>query len=70
MPTLRCPIDDDGKFVGVGEGGESLEGKDILGDGIGAMIDLGRERGWVLSEKEIKHKYPYDWKSKQPVIIR
>jgi isoleucyl-tRNA synthetase len=68
--TLRCPIDDDGKFVGIGEGGEDLEGKDILGDGIEAMIQLGRERGWILGEKEVKHSYPYDWKSKKPVIIR
>lgn len=43
---------------------------EILKGGGKAIISLGKERGWLLAQKEIRHKYPYDWKSKQPVILR
>ncbi|WVO24937.1 isoleucine-tRNA ligase [Cryptococcus decagattii] len=79
MPEkLRCPIDDDGKFTdelvswaGAGDASvSSLVGKEVLGKGTDAMVDLLRERGILLADETIEHRYPYDWKSKKPIIIR
>ncbi|AFR98680.2 isoleucine-tRNA ligase [Cryptococcus neoformans C23] len=78
LEKLRCPIDDDGKFTeelvswaGAGdESVSSLVGKEVLGKGTDAMVDLLRERGVLLAEETIEHRYPYDWKSKKPIIIR
>lgn len=49
---------------------ERLIGKEVLGDGTGAVIDLLREHGKLLKEVEVAHKYPYDWRTKKPVIFR
>jgi isoleucyl-tRNA synthetase len=72
---LRCPIDDEGRFTAAvsewSEGkAQDLIGKEVLGDGIDAMLDLLRSQGVLLAEQSIQHRYPYDWKSKKPVIIR
>lgn len=45
-------------------------GKGVLGEGTDAMVDLLRERGVLLAEETIEHRYPYDWKSKKPIIVR
>jgi isoleucyl-tRNA synthetase len=49
---------------------ERLGGKDVLGDGTGAVIELLQERGTLLKEVEVRHKFPYDWRTKKPVIFR
>jgi isoleucyl-tRNA synthetase len=33
------------------------------------MADL-QSRGYLLGRTTIRHKYPYDWRTKKPVIIR
>ncbi|OCF44364.1 isoleucine-tRNA ligase [Kwoniella heveanensis CBS 569] len=73
---LRCPIDDDGRFTQqlVGwskeEGVKSLVGEEVLGGGTDKMVDLLRSTGSLLAEQPIEHRYPYDWKSKKPIIVR
>ncbi|KAK4689695.1 isoleucyl-tRNA synthetase, partial [Tremellales sp. Uapishka_1] len=73
---LRCPIDDDGKFTSALVGWscdkstETLVGKEVLGDGIQAMINLLKEEGSLLAEEEIEHRYPCDWKTKERIIVR
>lgn len=63
-----CPIDDDGRFTA--ELGDALQGQDILGDGLGAVIEHLKARGALVGEEVVRHKYPYDWKTKKPVIVR
>ncbi|WVF69036.1 isoleucine-tRNA ligase [Kwoniella sp. CBS 6097] len=73
---LRCPIDDDGRFTEqlVGwskeEGVKSLVGQEVLGGGTDKMVDLLKTTGSLLAEQPIEHRYPYDWKSKKPIIVR
>lgn len=74
--ALRCPVDDDGRFTadvddwaGVSSG-QSLVGKAVLGDAVPAVIDLLKEQGVLLAEENLEHRYPHDWKSKEPVIVR
>lgn len=77
LPTdVRCPIDDAGCFTlplvewsGDRET-QRLVGKSVLCDGVGVMIDLLREEGSLLAEQEVEHRYPCDWKTKEPVIVR
>lgn len=73
---LRCPVDDDGCFTDdlVGwagsEDARDLVSKSVLGDGVGAVIDLYARWGTLLAEEMIEHRYPLDWKTKEPIIVR
>ena len=75
LDKLRSPVNDDGCFVAAMDWldpkiSHSLEGKEVLGKGNDAVVELMRDAGYLLAEEKIKHKYPYDWKSKTPTIIR
>ncbi|KAK6907961.1 hypothetical protein I203_101962 [Kwoniella mangroviensis CBS 8507] len=73
---LRCPVDDDGRFTSDLESwvegviASSLVGKEVLGKGSDAMVDLLSRSDVLLAEQKIEHRYPYDWKSKKPIIVR
>ncbi|KAG9298343.1 hypothetical protein G9A89_002831 [Geosiphon pyriformis] len=64
-----CPVDDLGNFtsdVGV----LSLEGKFVLDNGTTAVIEYLKAKNLLLREEIISHKYPYDWRTKKPIILR
>lgn len=66
---VAAPVDNAGNFteeVGV----ESLVGANVLKDANDRVIALLKESGHLLLEKPYVHKYPYDWRSKKPVITR
>lgn len=42
----------------------------MLKEGNEAVVRILREGGVLLHEHEYRHKYPYDWRSKEPVIVR
>ncbi|KAN0066015.1 isoleucine-tRNA ligase [Thecaphora frezii] len=80
---IFSPIDDRGCFTadleqledgdGVPEAesiSRRLIGKEVLGDGAKEMLAILSEKGALLSTHTLRHKYPYDWRSKQPVIVR
>ena len=61
-------VNEKGQFIdGVGCG---LEGKEVLGEGSDSVIQLLQERGRLLHTERYVHRYPYDWRSKTPVITR
>ena len=61
-------VSESGQYTdGVGCG---LEGKEVLGDGSESVIELLRESGQLLHVERYVHRYPYDWRSKTPVITR
>jgi isoleucyl-tRNA synthetase len=63
------PVDDVGRFtddVGV----EGLTGLEVLGEGTRRVIEMLRASGRLLQHRPYEHKYPYDWRSKTPVIVR
>ncbi|KAF8428197.1 tRNA synthetases class I-domain-containing protein [Tirmania nivea] len=48
-----------------------LVGKPVQFSGNKAVVELLRDHGALLGlEEKYLHKYPYDWRTKQPVIIR
>jgi len=67
-----APLDNEGRFTSdaLPRDPDLLLGKEVLGDGNRAVLDYLTERHSLLGTHKYKHKYPYDWRSKQPVIVR
>jgi isoleucyl-tRNA synthetase len=64
---LLSPVDDNGNFTH--EAGQ-FAGLNVLGDANQAVIDALTQAGALLKEEPYVHKYPYDWRTKKPVILR
>ena len=75
-PALRSPIDDAGCFTSnVTEWSHidmtsQLVGREALGEGVDIMIKILRAERSLLAEQSIEHRYPCDWKTNQPIIVR
>jgi isoleucyl-tRNA synthetase len=65
---LLSPVDDAGCFTS--EAGEDLKGMPVLAEGNTAVIAKLKAVGALLKEEAYVHKYPYDWRTKQPTIFR
>lgn len=65
---LISPINDEGRYTD--EAPEPLRGLDVLGAGARKATQMLHEAGALLSEVPQRHRYPCDWRSKQPVIVR
>ncbi|KAG0343952.1 hypothetical protein BG004_004867 [Podila humilis] len=63
-----CPVNNVGKFTG--EAGEGLEGLAVQSDGTAKILEMLQERGSLIQEQPYTHKYPYDWRTKKPIILR
>ncbi|XP_012524598.2 isoleucine--tRNA ligase, mitochondrial [Monomorium pharaonis] len=64
--SILSLIDDDGHFTK--EAGDEFSGLDVLNDGADKVLQhIGED---VLHTDMITHSYPYDWRTKKPVIIR
>lgn len=65
-------VDDFGRFTSAVGPRLSLEGLPIIGGNmLSGSIEVLKVLGDdLLATHEHKHKYPYDWRTKQPVIIR
>ncbi|MEN9221072.1 MAG: isoleucine--tRNA ligase [Thermostichus sp. BF3_bins_97] len=72
LPILS-PVDDQGKFTP--EAGADFVGLDVLAkkpetSGNAAVIKALQAAGALLKEEPYNHKYPYDWRTKEPTIFR
>ncbi|VBB71483.1 Putative isoleucyl-tRNA synthetase [Podospora comata] len=66
-------VDNEGRFTDKAypRNPDLLGGIPVLEGGSDAVLDLlGNENGYILKVKYYKHKYPYDWRTKKPIIIR
>ncbi|XP_038667926.1 isoleucine--tRNA ligase, mitochondrial [Scyliorhinus canicula] len=61
-------VDEDGFFTEAA--GFELQNKYVLNEGNETVIHMLHGANMLLKEVEIKHSYPYDWRTKKPVIIR
>lgn len=71
---MLCHVDGKGHFTAsvadvVGDKADRLVGKSVLSEGGKAMVDLLREIGALKKVESYKHRYPYDWKTDQPIIM-
>ncbi|MCJ1285957.1 isoleucine-tRNA ligase [Xylographa opegraphella] len=70
--AATAPVDDWGCFTkdALPTAPEVLVGKAVLGEGNQSILDYLYTQNAILASHPHKHNYPYDWRSKQPVIIR
>jgi isoleucyl-tRNA synthetase len=66
LPILS-PVDDGG--IMTAEAGP-FAGLNVLKDANPAVIAAMKEAGSLIKEEAYQHKYPYDWRTKKPVIFR
>lgn len=67
---VAAPVDSHGNFTASAfpEDPSKLEGLSVFNEGAKAVVALiSRD---VIHLGRYKHKYPYDWRTKQPVIVR
>ncbi|XP_064623018.1 isoleucine--tRNA ligase, mitochondrial-like [Lineus longissimus] len=64
--SLDCTVNEDGVFNE--SAGPEFSGKEVLGDGNSHAIELLRQH--ICHIEDFTHRYPIDWRSKKPVIIR
>ncbi|KAL8703842.1 MAG: hypothetical protein Q9201_002992 [Fulgogasparrea decipioides] len=67
-----APVDDAGRFTitALQNHPSVLANKTVLDDGSEAVIGLLRYHGFLVNTQQYRHKYPYDWRTKLPVIVR
>ncbi|KAJ1961036.1 isoleucine-tRNA ligase [Dispira parvispora] len=65
---VYAPVNDSGQFTT--EVGPELAGKIVLADGSQAVVDILHRENLLLHEATYVHSYPYDWRTKKPVIQR
>ncbi|XP_006463993.1 hypothetical protein AGABI2DRAFT_187407 [Agaricus bisporus var. bisporus H97] len=72
---MICHVDGEGKFshdvanvLGF-EAAKDVEGKEVLGDGSKAIVNILKRLNRLVKIKRIKHRYPYDWKTDKPIIV-
>ncbi|KAL4882407.1 tRNA synthetases class I-domain-containing protein [Aspergillus karnatakaensis] len=67
-----APVDDHGNFTDLAMPDESarLSGKSVLKEGNAAVLEYIESQGQLLAQHRYEHKYPYDWRSKQPIVTR
>ncbi|MCJ1224759.1 isoleucine-tRNA ligase [Toensbergia leucococca] len=67
-----APVDNEGCFTDLAlpVEPELLTGKEVLHEGNEAVLRYMFSCGRVLKTHKYTHKYPYDWRSKQPIIVR
>lgn len=65
-----APVDDAGCFTDAAfpEDPAALVGLPVLEDGTAKVIEILNDK--VISVHKYKHKYPYDWRTKLPIIVR
>lgn len=72
--SLLCHVNPKGQFthdvadVVGSEYAERLAGKDVL-NGNKEMVMLLKDIDKIVKIERIKHRYPYDWKTNEPIIV-
>ncbi|KAJ5109617.1 hypothetical protein N7532_002262 [Penicillium argentinense] len=67
-----APVNDEGRFTekAMPHDPTRLTGKVVLGEGNEAVLEYAKTRNQLLAQHKYEHKYPYDWRSKRPIIVR
>ncbi|XP_064490003.1 isoleucine--tRNA ligase, mitochondrial-like isoform X2 [Ornithodoros turicata] len=66
IPLDECLVDEKGCFTA--GAGEHLSGHEVLGSGSHVVMKLLEDR--IEHVGKYTHSYPYDWRSKKPIIVR
>ncbi|KAM9707648.1 isoleucine--tRNA ligase, mitochondrial isoform 2-T2 [Menidia menidia] len=66
--SVECMVDEEGKFTELA--GAELQNLSVMTEGTDRVISLLKESGALVLEERCVHSYPYDWRTKKPVVIR
>ncbi|XP_029973118.1 isoleucine--tRNA ligase, mitochondrial isoform X2 [Salarias fasciatus] len=66
--SVECMVDEDGKFTEMA--GPDLQDLAVMTEGTDKVISMLKACGALIKEEQCVHSYPYDWRTKQPVVIR
>jgi len=72
---LVCHVDGKGQFttdvaeVLSEDDAKLLVGRDVLYSGNKTILHLLHKLGKVVETEKITHKYPFDWRTKKPIIV-
>nr|XP_006826008.1 PREDICTED: isoleucine--tRNA ligase, mitochondrial-like [Saccoglossus kowalevskii] len=66
--SLKCMVDEDGLYTE--DVGEILKFKNVLTEANDIVIKLLENAGNIGHLGQYEHAYPYDWRTKKPIIIR
>ncbi|XP_069464691.1 isoleucine--tRNA ligase, mitochondrial [Ambystoma mexicanum] len=65
---VDCLVDENGIFTE--SAGVELQNRPVLSEGNERVIQMLKASNSLLKEEAFEHSYPYDWRTKKPVIIR
>uniref|UniRef100_A0A093URI5 Isoleucine--tRNA ligase, mitochondrial n=1 Tax=Talaromyces marneffei PM1 TaxID=1077442 RepID=A0A093URI5_TALMA len=67
-----APVNDEGRFTdeAMPHKPSFLSGKSVLDEGNTLVLQYVESTNQLLNQHKYEHKYPYDWRSKKPIIIR
>lgn len=70
--SVKVPVDDRGRFTkdACPLDPSMLAEKYVFKEGNQAVLDLLRAENALISRYQFEHKYPLDWRTKGPIIIR
>jgi isoleucyl-tRNA synthetase len=77
--SVVCPVDGYGRYSesikdlcreGQADFGARLVGKEVLWGGNSEILAILEESGVLVKRMPFKHKYPYDTRTKKPMIVR
>ncbi|KAF7300647.1 hypothetical protein HMN09_00950200 [Mycena chlorophos] len=71
---MICHVGSAGEFTKdvvqtVGDAGSVLVGESVLDGGSRKIVELLKEVDALVKIQRIKHRYPYDWRTDQPIIL-
>lgn len=66
--NLKCVVDGKGRYLE--EVGAEFCGLDVMNEGNDVVLSKLRSTNALVHEHSYTHRYPYDWRTKKPVIIR
>ncbi|KAM8816211.1 isoleucine--tRNA ligase, mitochondrial [Rhynchonycteris naso] len=66
--STDCLVDEDGVFTAAA--GPELQNKSVFEEGTDVVINMLQASKNLLVEEKLVHSYPYDWRTKKPVVIR
>lgn len=76
LEDLRCPVDDGGCFTeellqwSGDEAVVPMIGRYAMGPGSKQIIEYAKAKGVLLAQETYEHRYPIDWRTKKPIMIR
>ncbi|KAI0315579.1 tRNA synthetases class I-domain-containing protein [Amylostereum chailletii] len=72
--SIICHVGSKGEFTDqvfevAGTAGKELVGREVLREGSKAVVQLLEKMQVLVKLEKVKHRYPYDWKTDQPILV-